>query len=464
LITEREAHVVAGKEAALWLAANRDDPSQQAEWDPDLYERLWLDERDPPDILISDPGSRFSMRRMCSSLAAKLLRENGWAVDDLSVRKVERAVAAAYQRAALVLRREAQGIFESGADPFGSEPSVSATTGGGTRQSHLRHSAPNSSPRSITKLSELIEWWWRESLAAGRKPSTYESYKNTFTNFQRFLAHDDATKVTMHDVVAFKEYRLQTPSAKTGKRVSAKTVKDSDLSALKAVFGWAVHNGYLDDNVAAKVTLKLSKSPKHRSSGFTDDEANALLSACLGHKIGREHPKTFTAKRWVPWICAFTGARVGEIGQLRKQDVTERGGVWVLRVTPDAGTVKTNEAREIPLHSQVIDLGFPDFVRAAPEGHLFLNVSSDQDPLGPLQGLKNRLAEFARSVVADPRVLPNHGWRHRFKTVGMEAGIPPRILDAIQGHAARTASDGYGDVTLKTMIAEIAKLPRYADR
>ena len=41
--------------------------------------------------------------------------------------------------------------------------------------------------------------------------------------------------------------------------------------------------------------------------------------------------------------------------------------------------------------------------------------------LGPLQGLKNRLAEFAREIVTDPNVAPMHGWRHRFKTVGMEA-------------------------------------------
>jgi hypothetical protein len=54
------------------------------------------------------------------------------------------------------------------------------------------------------------------------------------------------------------------------------------------------------------------------------------------------------------------------------------------------------------------------------------------------------LAEFARVIVSDPNVAPNHGWRHRFKTVGMEAGIPPRILDAIQGQAPRSVADTYG--------------------
>lgn len=84
--------------------------------------------------------------------------------------------------------------------------------------------------------------------------------------------------------------------------------------------------------------------------------------------------------------------------------------------------------------------------------------------LGPLQGLKNRLAEFVRGVVTDKNVAPNHGWRHRFKTVGMEAGIAPRILDAIQGQASRSVADSYGDVTIKTQAASIAKLPPYRVR
>lgn len=99
-------------------------------------------------------------------------------------------------------------------------------------------------------------------------------------------------------------------------------------------------------------------------------------------------------------------------------------------------------------------------MEAAPAGHLFLKVGKDGDVLGPLQDLKNRLAEFSRSIVTDPNVAPMHGWRHRFKTVGMEAGIPTRILDGIQGHAARTAAESYGEVTIRTMAAAVERLPR----
>jgi len=78
----------------------------------------------------------------------------------------------------------------------------------------------------------------------------------------------------------------------------------------------------------------------------------------------------------------------------------------------------------------------------------------------PLNTIKNRLADAARKVVTDPNVAPNHGWRHRFKTVGMEAGIDQRILDAIQGHAPRTAGDTYGEVTIPVLGRAIRRLPR----
>ena len=113
------------------------------------------------------------------------------------------------------------------------------------------------------------------------------------------------------------------------------------------------------------------------------------------------------------------------------------------------------------LHPQLVEQGFPAFVQGAGEGHLFLTPAKDGDVLGPLQGVKNRLAEFAREVVTDPRVAPNHGWRHRFKTVGLEASIDHRILDAIQGHAPRSNGEGYGDVTLRVIAAAIARLPHY---
>jgi integrase len=316
-------------------------------------------------------------------------------------------------------------------------------------------SAPSTAPKAPPKvtLTGLVEAWWPEAKAADRKQSTYESYRNTAGKLRDFLGHDDAARVTPDDVIRFKDHRLASG-------VSAKTVKDSDLSALKSLFGWAVTNRKLPSNPAAGLTIKLGKAPKVRSKGFTDAEAQALLSASLRVSIpARFGRQTALAKRWVPWLLAYTGARLGEMAQLRKQDVRREGDLWVLTVTPEAGTVKTNEAREIVLHQHFIDLGFPEFAEGAPPGHLFLRPAKDGTVRGPLRGLKNRLQEFARETVSDRNVAPNHGWRHRFKTVGIEAGIETRILDAIQGQAPASVAATYGHVSLKAQAEAMKRIP-----
>lgn len=474
-LTEREAHALAAKIYENWLAAHRDYPSRQVLWQTGLYQKLWtaplLPEREPqPGV----PGERpiynmflGSMRRFCLKQADLGLETYGFSQTELNRFTLAKAVAAAVQRASLILEREEHGIYEPGHAPLspaqhlnddGDLEAVPPSAGRpalGAQAKRPTEAKPN------TSLSGLLQGWWREAQAARLKPSTYKSYRQAVSALIDFLGHDDAGRVTAEDVVRFKDHRLATPSRRTGKVLSSNTVKSSDLAALKAVFGWAVVNHKVPTNPASGVTIRLNKPAKLRSKAFTDAEAEAILRAALAHKPGKDNPKTAAAKQWVPWLCAFTGARVGELAQLRKEDVTQREGHWVIRITPEAGTVKTNEAREVTLHPQLIALGFPAFVAASSEGPLFLTPAAGGDVLGPLQGLKNRLAEFARAIVPDPNVAPNHGWRHRFKTVGMEAGISPRVLDAIQGQAPRSVADSYGDVTLKTIAAAINKLPAF---
>ena len=63
--------------------------------------------------------------------------------------------------------------------------------------------------------------------------------------------------------------------------------------------------------------------------------------------------------------------------------------------------------------------------------------------------------------IKDPLVAPNHGWRHRFKTVARKVRMNPETRDAIQGHVPRTEGEDYGEHPPEVMLEEIVKLPRY---
>lgn len=318
-------------------------------------------------------------------------------------------------------------------------------------------------PASGVSLTGLVEAWWTEAKAVGKSESTYESYSNTFRLFSAFLGHDDAARVTPQDVVNYKDHRLSAANPKTKKPVSAKTVKAGDLTALKSVFDWAVTNLKVASNPASGVTIKLGKQMKVRERDFTDQEALAILQAASAALAGKTRPnQTDMARRWVPWLCAYSGSRVGEMVQLRKEDIRKDGEAWIMSVTPEAGTVKGKERRDIPLHPHLVEMGLPEFVERSKGGYLFMTVKPGKTFRGTWQSKKNRLAEFAREVVKDPNVAPNHGWRHTFKTKGFEAGIQEKVLDAICGHAPASVGRAYGTVSMQTKVDAMAAFPRYA--
>ena len=122
---------------------------------------------------------------------------------------------------------------------------------------------PSLSRKGKTKetLTGLVEDWWKEAKAAGRTISTYESYRNTIRQLVAFLRHDDASGITADDVIGFKDHRV-------AQGISLKTVRVSDIAALRSVFGWAVANRRMASNPTDGVKLKSAKVVRTRSKGF----------------------------------------------------------------------------------------------------------------------------------------------------------------------------------------------------
>ena len=86
----------------------------------------------------------------------------------------------------------------------------------------------------------------------------------------------------------------------------------------------------------------------------------------------RENPKTTAAKRWVPWLCAYSGARVAEMIQLRKQDVRRDkvGGLSASHRKREAS--RRTIYRDVPVHEHLIAVGFVELVQDAKDGTALL--------------------------------------------------------------------------------------------
>jgi integrase len=280
-----------------------------------------------------------------------------------------------------------------------------------------------------------------------------------------FIGHDDAAVLTPHVLRDWRDKLLREPT-RLGKARSPVTVRDKYLTSLRAMLAWAVEEQKLPANVADEVKVRVPKQPKLRDRDFTTDEAKSILAATLvpaSAKVSAGHSR---ARRWIPWLCAYSGARVNEFSQLRGQDVLEVEGVWCVRITPEAGTVKAKEARIVPLHQHIIDQGFLKVVKAGGDGPLFYDPEKqrvESEGNRHFKKVGERLASWVRENVGikDPALQPNHAWRHTFKTLSYEAGIEERVVDAIQGHAPKTTGRTYGKVPVKAMADAIGKLPRF---
>ncbi|WP_196815293.1 hypothetical protein [Mesorhizobium sp. L2C084A000] len=308
-------------------------------------------------------------------------------------------------------------------------------------------------------LEGLLVDYIKSRKAVGKGREAERRWKPVFANLTKFIGHNDARRLTKQNLLEWRDARLTT--------LSAKTVAHVDLASVRTVLSWAVNNDRLQSNVAERVRQDAPKKPLSREKGFTLPEAIAILRKARDYVPAKtdnprttEAPPTTAAKKWSPLLCAFTGARIAEVTQLRKQDFRKEGETYVMRITPDAGTVKAGGYRDVPLHLQLVEMGFMTFVDAAPEGPLF--HTNRTDGISAARTVAGRVSQWLQSLDLIPEgVSPNHGWRHRFKTVGLEQGVSGRTLDAVQGHAGKTAGDNYGDVTIAAKKAALEKFPHY---
>jgi hypothetical protein len=138
----------------------------------------------------------------------------------------------------------------------------------------------------------------------------------------------------------------------------------------------------------------------------------------------------------------------------------------MLRITPEAGSVKNNERRDAALHPHLIEQGFLDYVRSRKGKRLFYDPTRPrrESPNSPLSNkVGDFLANWVRKTVGvdDQAIKPNHAWRHLFRSRGRAAKIYPEIMDLLDGHKPATEGAKYGSLWPEVSLENISLLPRF---
>ncbi|MBJ6128372.1 site-specific integrase [Microvirga splendida] len=420
-----------------WLAVYRDTPEEQKSWRTDIADQMWR-QPDPNQLLSADYLSRLDMDEVqvrnqedwCRRTADEILQARGLMVDERSRTRLEKAVAAAIQRASLTLESYAEGRVDD-ESPLASAAAIPL------RKKDVRKPIP---------FEELVTGWAAENKPA---PKTLYEWRRIFKQLIAFLSHDDAGRLTPDDLVGWKAQMIASG-------LHGKTIRDAKIAPVRAVLRWAVDNRRLPSNPAERITVDVKAAAGTQKRSFSDQEAAVVLKAARS--------ETNPVRRWVPWVCAYSGARLSEVCQLRREDIVLVDDIWCMRLVPEAGSLKTvNAERTVPLHQALIDEGFLSFVESVRAGPLFSGLRPDKFGRRGGTGTK-QLGRWVRALgITDPRLQPNHSWRHRMRTLGRRHGLAPDIVDAIVGHARRSVADRYGEFEVTALSRELAKIPILSD-
>lgn len=432
-LSEREAFDLAAPLGNWWIDQHRDNPSAQKTWKTEFGDRVLapLPVLEGGDLRMLDrlapaAGSFevLQMEQWCFQGASELSDARGLQLDETCRRLLARCIARVIQRASLQLKRLADGEPIATVNPFASGAALPA------------------SGRGAVVFAKLVEGWTAERRPAQK---TIYEWQRVIKNLVSFLGHEDASALTADDLLRWKSTMVE-----AGLR--PKTVRDAKLAPVRAILQWGVQNQLIGVNVAEKVTIDVRAKQGEKKRSFTDEEGRMILRAALGEKD--------PVRRWVPWIGAYSGARVSEICQLRREDIVEIEGVWCIKVMPEAGSVKTSGSeRVIPLHPALVASGFLEFALKRPAGPIFSGLTPDKFGKRGGNGTKV-IGRFVRQLgIVDPRISPSHSWRHRIKTLGRRHGLAQDILEAITGHGSRSVADAYGEFPVEALYRELSKIP-----
>nr|WP_286944683.1 site-specific integrase [Pseudomonas sp. UBA6718] len=174
-------------------------------------------------------------------------------------------------------------------------------------------------------------------------------------------------KASIDPPTPLSEFLTDDPEQMTGhERVSAL------IGSMKQI---QEHARFLDlttiraDDLLIKPVQKRLTARSHDGVPFSPTDVEAIFSGYIYQgALPSNRTKAYPFWFWLPLVAYFTGARTNEIAQLDTADIREIDGHPCFDFCPDdpkafeAKRVKTEEARQVPIHPRLIELGFLDYV------------------------------------------------------------------------------------------------------
>ncbi|MDP3634107.1 site-specific integrase [Phenylobacterium sp.] len=229
-------------------------------------------------------------------------------------------------------------------------------------------------------------------------------------------------------------------------------------------------------NPALGVSIGVNPDPEEDVQPFDLPALKLIFGSPVYTSDERPEAGVGEAAYWLPLLAMFTGARLNELGQLRPSDILklpymDKDGqeleAWCIRIVADKaeGLKLKNRwsARRVPIHSDLIRLGFLTYVEAAREAgqaRIFPELRPDKYAHITANWSKWFGRYLRGTIKVTNRRMRFHSFRHAFKDYAREAEIPEDVNDAFTGHKGQAVARRYGSslaYPLRPMVSAMAQ-------
>ncbi|MGS0675151.1 site-specific integrase [Shewanella sp. 125m-1] len=232
---------------------------------------------------------------------------------------------------------------------------------------------------------------------------------------------------------------------------SFKTKKEY-LAAAKQFYGWLKKHGRLKANHLELIGLKAQRHERKKVSEQRQRWQPEQLARLFKHPnfAGLNEASTQEQKQhyWIPLLLLYTGARTGEICQLKTCDIYQKDHIWCIDINDkgDKRHLKTNYShRIVPIHSTLIAHGFIEYVKGrqcANQTNLFhLKPTGADNDWGV--GFARQFVRVLRECNMTGAQRPTlHSFRHTFIDELQQIGIEEFVANELVGHSKKSMTYG----------------------
>lgn len=253
--------------------------------------------------------------------------------------------------------------------------------------------------------------------------------------------------------------------------------QETYLGVLRQVLDEAHKHGCVPVNFAKELAPLGEKTrASEKRNPFSAEQLRAIFDApiyrgCVDDERNYANPGPNVIRRarfWIPLIALFTGMRLNEICQLDVSDIRRtKDGIDYIAVNDDASDKRIKTAgskREIPIHPELVRIGFLKFVadrRKAGDRKLFSELKQSKKGYYSERFQRWFNEGFLPSCGARLAKTSFHSFRHSFADAMIAAELPRDVREAIGGWSpGRRTMDNYGNgVNARVLRPWIDKIP-----